>query len=314
MFGAIRKPLYLHGPQLPGSSEEATARTRAACDKAIAAHQNFNLKVKRRTAGIARSGSARGSISGPATSTLQLQFRSANSSTIDSFMPQVAVPATMGSAPPAEGDPTYYYATIVTTTPAAGAVPVPPSPSAAAAAAATVRRTSASISGSNIDSGANSCGSLGVFTLVDDNAAAFEDVTLGPMLGYGSYGRVYRGEAGGAKCTVVSTGLLRGRGCAAAPWVANAAWLHVGPIACCIYTRPTVLLLLHCRRRVERHHDRGQGPGASGGGGRRSIAGGAALCADIAPQRGESGFESANYCPPSHNIAPKFGESGYYRA
>ena len=210
MFGAIRKPLYLHGPQLPGGSDEATARTRAACDKAIAAHQNFNLKVKRRTTGITKSGSARGSISAP-TSTLQLQFRSANSSTIDSFMPQVAVPATMGSAPPAEGDPTYYYATIVTTTPAAGAVPVPTPPSPSAASAAAVRRTSASISGSNIDSGANSCGSLGVFTLVDDNAAAFEDVTLGPMLGYGSYGRVYRGEAGGggywlwlllaAKCT-----------------------------------------------------------------------------------------------------------------
>ena len=47
---------------------------------------------------------------------------------------------------------------------------------------------------------------------------------------------------------------------------------------------------LPCRR-MERHHDRSQGPGASGGGGRRSIAGGAALSTDITPQCGERALE-----------------------
>ena len=191
--------MLIHGVQLPGNSDEAAARTRASCDKAIAAHQNFNLKVmKRRTTAVtARLGSARGSISGPSTSTLQLQFRSANSSTVDSSTPHIAVPATMGSMAPVEGGPTYYYATI-TKAAAAAVSSTPPSSAAVAGRRGSDSRTSASASGNVLLSGSaiDSCGSLGVFTLVDDGAAAFEDVTLGPMLGYGSYGRVYRGEAG----------------------------------------------------------------------------------------------------------------------
>ena len=191
--------MLINGTQLPGNSEEATARTRASCDKAIAAHQNFNLKVikRRTTTGIARLGSARGSISAPTASTLQLQFRSANSSTVDSSTPHIAVPATMGSMVPLDGGPTYYYATI-TTAAAAAVPPTPPSSAPVAARRGSGSRTSATASGNVLLSGSaiDSCGSLGVFTLVDDNAAAFEDVTLGPMLGYGSYGRVYRGKTG----------------------------------------------------------------------------------------------------------------------
>ena len=128
-----------------------------------------------------------------------LQFRSADNSTLDTFMPRIAVPAQVDKEATSEGAPSYYYATMV---PAAG--PAAPGASGTGAAVLAAKAIQGSNSSNLIDgrSSGTSSGAvysastnMKLFALVDDNSAAFGDVILGPMLGYGSYGRVYRGES-----------------------------------------------------------------------------------------------------------------------
>ena len=186
--------------QLPGS-DESSASTKKAYTSAIEAHQNFNLTVKKRTE------------AGAGGETLLLQFRSADNSTLDSHMPRIAVPAQVGKEGAHEGGPVYYWATVRTAaTAATGQSSVLPPPVGAAGTGAAVlaakavhgsTTSNAVTSASNVldgrpsghSSGAvySATSNLKLFALVDDNAAAFGDVVLGPMLGYGSFGRVYRG-------------------------------------------------------------------------------------------------------------------------
>jgi hypothetical protein len=127
-------------------------KTRAACYQAISEQQNFDLTVRSKKQN-----------STPEHSLMLLQFRSANNSTLDEHMPYIAVPVTMGCAAHFEGEPCYYYASVKRTADTPSAI------------------MSSTVSGTIKD-----------FAVVKENVAAFSDVKLGPMLGYGSFGRVYR--------------------------------------------------------------------------------------------------------------------------
>jgi len=159
-----------HCLQLPGSEEDGDM-ARESYNKAVRNRQNFNLQVKSRsqTSGM-----------------FQLQFRSANSSTIDSSMPRIAVPAMMSNADSTSEDKSaFYYVKIISSNPTA----------------AVSRRSFQTSSRHSLDSGARespasfSKNSLWLFSLADEDGAAFEDVKLGTMLGHGSFGYVYRGES-----------------------------------------------------------------------------------------------------------------------
>ncbi len=102
---------------------------------------------------------------------LRMQFRSATNSTIDSAMPKIAVPATAASAAAyKKGEPIYYYVTL------------PPDE----------KRTSSKTS---IDLNQP-------LTIKAEPVGAFQDVKLGPMLGIGSFGRVFRAEWNGQTTAV----------------------------------------------------------------------------------------------------------------
>ena len=149
---------------------------REAYLNAVVSHQNFNLQVK---------------LCNQANGVLQLQFRSANSSTIGSSMPRIAVPAMIETKESKEGESTYYYVQIISST-------------------ATSRRSLQTSSRHSMDSSPRnssasfSKSSVRLFSLVNDDEAAFGDVKLGLMLGHGSFGYVYRGGRYSASaCTVL---------------------------------------------------------------------------------------------------------------
>lgn len=177
---------------MPGF-EAAAEKAKDAYNKDIAAQHNFNLKVKFRS---------------QASGILQLQFRSARSNIIDMDVPQASPHSVVENAAilkRTESMP-YYHVMIVSNNPSA-VVSASPTASEKGGTTGTINRAPKSplnvASGSvrssmdNIVSGASNCtsgNSLRLFTLVDEGVAAFDGIVLGPMLGHGSFGRVYRGE------------------------------------------------------------------------------------------------------------------------
>lgn len=102
---------------------------------------------------------------------LRLQFRCAHSQTMDSYMPLVGIPSNLSAAPSQVG-PVYYFATIV-----------------------TAPRLSMELSHTSKAGG-------DTFTIINTKVDPFDDVKLGPLLGKGGYGRVYRGIWNGAQVAV----------------------------------------------------------------------------------------------------------------
>ena len=131
--------------QLPGDERQA-ANTRQSFMQAISEQFTFNLDAQNMKS----------------EKIISLQFRSAKSATIGSFMPIVGIPSTV--SPSSADGPCYYYATITGQR--------PPDP-----------HSDEKISDVPMAS----------FSVVNDKIDPFDDVRLGPMLGRGAFGRVYRG-------------------------------------------------------------------------------------------------------------------------
>ncbi|PNW70925.1 hypothetical protein CHLRE_17g739250v5 [Chlamydomonas reinhardtii] len=114
---------------------------------------------------------------------LSLQFRCAHNSTMDSYMPLVGIPSILSAAPVA-GGPMYYFVTLVAEGGASGTT---------GDSASLSQRGSA-------------------FTIINTKIDPFDDVKLGPLLGKGSYGRVYRGVWNGAQVAVKVLETIAGEG------------------------------------------------------------------------------------------------------
>ena len=176
---------------MQSAKDESIVKARQAYSDAILEHKNFNLTVK----------VARGAKEGES---LHLQFRSANSSTLDSYMPAISIPAIIQdnqSGGPV-GGPCYYYVTLRT---AASMAKVQLTPLTRAIPSFSANTSINLLSTSdNIHSSANNSMDSGrvLFSLVEENVDPFGDVKFGPLLGHGSFGRVYRGQWNGAQVAV----------------------------------------------------------------------------------------------------------------
>jgi hypothetical protein len=110
---------------------------------------------------------------------MTLQFRCAQTDQLDSFMPMVGIPSILASTLPAasEGAPCYYFATLM------------PSNYGHQGGGGTGSRSN------SIDaSGTSVLLKSMVSVLPERKVDPVHDVRLGPLLGRGSFGRVYRGE------------------------------------------------------------------------------------------------------------------------
>ncbi|KAG2489421.1 hypothetical protein HYH03_012059 [Edaphochlamys debaryana] len=142
--------------------------TRLRLSSAVEAQESFSLTVRHTRSDT--GGSVPGAASG-GRRTVTLQFRSAHTSTVDNYMPLVGIPSIL-AASPAAGGPMYYFATL------SGA---------------------GSRSSSDLASGSSS---HPAFSITTSKLDPFDDVKLGPLLGKGAYGRVYRGVWNGAQVAV----------------------------------------------------------------------------------------------------------------
>lgn len=143
-----------------------------------------------------------------------LQFRCAPNTGVDKHQPLIGIPSFL---PSVEAPPSYYFASLREIGPATGCSSVQgssiDSSLGASSASATWKLGSgvAGVSGATIGSaisdalGSGAYGRVstssstctgGQYTLLPNNDA-FAEVQLGPLLGKGSFGRVYRGEGSG---------------------------------------------------------------------------------------------------------------------
>ncbi|GIL48868.1 hypothetical protein Vafri_5296 [Volvox africanus] len=170
------------------TSDESPEASRMRYNAAIEGQESFILSVcytaaaaspaGPMSAGISLSGSRMDSDSSCAGLTggeggrryINLQFRCAHSSTMDSYMPLVGIPSILSPAP-AAGGPLYYFVTLTS----------------------GPRNSTELTSQSQRGPG---------FTIINTKIDPFDDVKLGPLLGKGSYGRVYRGVWNGAQVAV----------------------------------------------------------------------------------------------------------------
>lgn len=136
--------------------------TRLRFNSAVEAQEAFTLTVAYGGPGAQGQGQDGG------RRLVTLQFRCAHSSTVDSFMPLVGIPPIL-SASPAAGGPTYYFVTL---------------------------------HGGDLSPAASSSSSRPTFSILPTKIDPFDDVKLGPLLGKGAYGRVYRGVWNGAQVAV----------------------------------------------------------------------------------------------------------------
>ncbi|KXZ50686.1 hypothetical protein GPECTOR_15g370 [Gonium pectorale] len=157
------------------TSDGAPEASRVKLNSAIEGQESFTLAVVYNGAGASTPGTVSDSTGNGGSAggrrAISLQFRSAHNSTMDSYMPLVGIPSILAAAP-AAGGPMYYFVTIST----------------------------AGKSTSPILTAASQRGPA--FTITDTKIDPFDDVKLGPLLGKGSYGRVYRGVWNGAQVAV----------------------------------------------------------------------------------------------------------------
>mmetsp|Transcript_8938 Transcript_8938/g.19085 ORF Transcript_8938/g.19085 Transcript_8938/m.19085 type:complete len:704 (-) Transcript_8938:2515-4626(-) len=139
-------------------------KTQDSYTKAISDRQGFNMTARAKVPGLP----------GP----LRLEFRCANADNIDLQMPLVGIPSHLASTSPHDG-PCYYFVKVLLPGLDSGAV-----------------------LGSNNNILSSSASINTALSIVDKKMDPFEDVRLGPMLGKGAYGRVYRGQWNGAQVAI----------------------------------------------------------------------------------------------------------------
>lgn len=139
------------------AKQDATGKTVQAYTDAIQKQQGFSLIVKGKAGKVT------------ACSNLVLEFRSANRSNIRKDMEAVGIPANLDNALPEEST-CYYYVTLTD----------------------GGHSTDSSRASNSVSTSGNSFSMSKLFSLVEDNTAAFGDVRLGTILGHGQFGRVYR--------------------------------------------------------------------------------------------------------------------------
>ncbi|GFR53121.1 hypothetical protein Agub_g15837 [Astrephomene gubernaculifera] len=163
--------------------DDAPDSSRLKLASVIEGQQSFNLAVcypptstsasfstSSASSTPAASGSGVGAAGGSGRRHITLQFRCAHNSTVDAYMPLVGIPSILSPSPEA-GGPLYYFVTL----------------SAAPRASQDIGPGSKRAS---------------PFSIVNTKIDPFEDVKLGPLLGKGAYGRVYRGVWNGAQVAV----------------------------------------------------------------------------------------------------------------
>ncbi|KAG2454256.1 hypothetical protein HYH02_001289 [Chlamydomonas schloesseri] len=173
--------------------------SRVKFQAAIDAQESFSIRVFVQPAAASSSsssgtganpqdgGSSNGN--GNGRRCLSLQFRCAHNSTVDTYMPLVGIPSILSAAPVA-GGPMYYFVTLLMG--AANGTAAGGTPGSADPASASQRGSA--------------------FTIINTKIDPFDDVKLGPLLGKGSYGRVYRGVWNGAQVAVKVLETMAGEG------------------------------------------------------------------------------------------------------
>lgn len=204
--GAPRSPPQAVDPR-GRPSATATAAVQRAYGRAVRERRNFELKVVYSRGGGKTEdggGAGNGGSGGGGERSGLVEFRFAPNTGVDEHMQLIGIPNFL---PDAAEPPSYYFALLRELGPAAAAPPggAPPSPapprrpSVDAGAAPPALAPAASgpfasrLGTGDSGSGTASSNYLGDAYKLLPNNDVFADIRLGPLLGKGSFGRVYRG-------------------------------------------------------------------------------------------------------------------------
>jgi len=159
------------------------------CTSAIQSQQNFELQLNISTNQPRLPGSGSPPLGAPL---LQGQFRCAANTGLDNNMLPIGIPNFLPNE--AAGARSFYFATLRQAAKPCGSLQLQPQSSDALESGST---SGNGVSGSGGNRQRRECAPRGAqFSLMATNHDPMPDIKLGPLLGKGAFGRVYRGEWG----------------------------------------------------------------------------------------------------------------------